>query len=81
MRSVLDRQYQLAGNELPRLLRTTLLSRLIPCGNWRGGPGTRCLVVLALLHYAGRPLYLVVARYGERLRPLRQRLAQLRQRS
>jgi hypothetical protein len=41
----------------------------------------RCLVVLALLHYAGRPLYLLIARYGERLRPLRQRVARFRQRS
>jgi hypothetical protein len=80
MRRVLDQKYQLTGNELSRLLRTTLLSRLIPCGNWRGGPGMRCLVVLALLHYAGRPLYLLIARYGERLRPLRQKVARFRQR-
>ncbi len=78
MRRVLDRNYQLGGNELPRLLRTTLLSRLIPCGNWRGGPGMRCLAVLLLLHSGGRPLYLMIAHYGERLRPLRQRLARWR---
>ncbi len=81
MKRVLNQRYDLAGNDLFRLLRTALLARVVPCGNWRGGPGLRCLVVLALLHYAGRPLYVLITRYGERLRPLRQRLARLKTRN
>ncbi len=75
MKTTLNKRYDLTGNEISRLGKNILLSKFIPIGNLRGGPGLRCLVTLAILHYFGGVLYQVQARYGHRLQPLR-RLAE-----
>ncbi|WP_457576698.1 hypothetical protein [Desulfomarina sp.] len=71
MKTVLTKRYDLQGNELARLAKTALLSKWIPLGNFRGGPGARCLVTLAVLHYFGRILYWLLGRHGDRLRLLK----------
>ena len=80
MNGVLNNRYDLKGLEILRLVRFSLMAKFIPMGNFRGGPGARCLVVLLLLHYLGYPLYYVHARYGERLRPLKRIVARFRNR-
>ena len=67
MKTVLTKRYDLRGNELPRLVRTAVLSKWVPLGNFRGGPGSRCLLTLLVLHYLGGLIYRLLARYGERI--------------
>ena len=78
MNSVLNKRYDLQGLEISRLARLALWSRFVPMGNFHGGPGSRCLVVLLLLHFFGYPMYMILARYGHRLRLLRRIATKLR---
>lgn len=78
MNRSLNRRFDLAGNELSRLLKLAIFGKFIPLGNLWGGPGARCLVILSILHYLGYPLYLVVAKYGHRLHVPRRIVAKLR---
>jgi len=70
MKTSLNKRYDLSGNELSRLGKNIFLSKFIPVGNLRGGPGLRCLVTLTILHYIGAVIYQVQARYGRRLQPI-----------
>jgi hypothetical protein len=71
MKTVLNKRYDLQGNEITRLWKTILFSKCIPVGNLRGGPGLRCLVTLTVLHYFGGIVYRVQARYGHKLQWVR----------
>jgi hypothetical protein len=78
MRPVLDRRFDLQGNEIARLVKLYFFHKIIPVGNLRGGPGLRCLVILCVLHYLGRPLYFARARYGDKLSIARKIVSRLR---
>jgi hypothetical protein len=71
MKTVLTGRYDLQGNEVSRLGKTALLSKWLPLGNFRGGPGGRCLLTLVVLHYFGGIIYFILAKYGDRLALLR----------
>lgn len=78
MSPVYNDRYDLAGIELSRLIKTAIVGKFVPMGNFRGGPGGRCLVVLAVLHYLGYPVYRILAQYGHRLQILRRIAVKLR---
>lgn len=78
MNRTLNKNYDLHGLEISRLAKTTLIGKILPIGNLRGGPGIRHLLILSLLHYYGYPIYLFLARYGQRLSILRRITARLR---
>ncbi len=80
MSHVLNKRYDLKGLELLRLVRLALLSKVVPMGNFHGGPGGRCLAVLFLLHYFGYPLYLILAKFGHRLHFLKRIVSKLKAR-
>ncbi len=67
MKTVLNKRFELTGNEFFRLLGVSLFGKFVPIGNLWGGPGLRCLAVLTLLHYVGFPGYWIKAKYGHRL--------------
>ena len=77
MRPVLNQRFDLTGGEYTRLLRLSIFGKLVPIGNWRGGPGLRCLITLAVLHYLGETLYRLKDRYGHRLGPIRRLAARM----
>lgn len=56
-RRVTTRNYDLAGNPIGRVLRRELIFRLIPIGNFGGGPNLIFLLRLWVLHKFGRILY------------------------
>ena len=60
---VLNRRYDLTGNSIFRVFRYQLLAKFIPMGNYRGGPGLKCMLVLGVVHYFGKPLFGLLARY------------------
>lgn len=78
MKTVVNKRFDLGGNELPRLIKTAIFGKFIPIGNLRGGPGARCLAVLSILHYLGYPLYWFVGRYGSKLHFLKRVVDRLR---
>lgn len=80
MKKVLNSRYDLTGNEFSRLLKLMMIGKVIPIGNMRGGPGIRCLVVMCILHYFGKPMYSINAMYGHRLSLLKRFLRRLRDR-
>jgi hypothetical protein len=78
MNKILNKNYDLQGLEISRLAKITLIGKILPLGNLRGGPGIRHLLILSLLHHYGYPMYLFLARYGQRLTILRRIAARLR---
>ena len=66
-RSVVDKQYDLTGNSVVRVFSQQMRSRFIPMGNFRGGAGFRCLTILFILHYFGRPLFQLLIRFEREL--------------
>ena len=64
---LLSKRLDLTGNSVLRVCRLQLLARLIPMGNYRGGAGFRCLLVLAVLHYLGGPVFQVLIRFERQL--------------
>lgn len=78
MNRVLKKNYDLQGLEISRLAKITLIGKILPLGNLAGGPGTRDIIILSLLHYFGYPVYLFLARFGHRVKILRKISARLR---
>ena len=78
MNKVLKKNYDLQGLEISRLLKMAFISKILPLGNFSTGPGARFLIILSLLHYAGYPIYALLARIGHRINLLRQISARLR---
>ncbi len=78
MKSCINKRYDIEGLEITRLAKIAFWSKLVPLGNFRGGPGGRCLAILIILHYFGYPMYLALARYGHHLHFLRRIAAKLR---
>ena len=79
-RSLLNKRFDLTGNELSRTCRQMCLSRFFPTGNTGGGAGFRCLMVLSLLHYSGRPAFWLLCRQERLAGFLNKILARLRRR-
>jgi hypothetical protein len=74
---VRDRLFQPTGMEIGRSGRLFALSRIVPLGNWAGGPGWRCIVVLWLSHNCGRILFPVFVRYERELSLLFRKIRRL----
>ncbi len=70
-KTVLTKNYDLATCGIFRVIRLASFARIIPVGNFSGGPGGRCLLVLFVLHKFGGPLYWLNARYGDKLRSVK----------
>ncbi len=64
-------QCDLGGNSILRLTRFYVVSRVLPMGNNRGGPGWKCLLTLIILHYFGVPLYWLEGRFQRQFNLLR----------
>jgi hypothetical protein len=76
---VRDRLFQPTGMEIGRSGRLFALSRIIPLGNWGGGPGWRCLVILWLSHNYGRFVFPVLVRYEGPLARIYTRMQRFRE--
>jgi hypothetical protein len=78
MNKILNKNYDLQGLEISRIAKMTMIGKLLPLGNLRGGPEIRHLLILNLLHHYGYFMYLFLARYGQHLAVLRRIAARLR---
>ena len=77
-RSVLTERYDLAGNGILRTFFHQVYARVVPLGNYRGGAGLRCLLVLSVLHSVGQPIFRVLIRYERHLSRLYRLLERVR---
>lgn len=68
--TVLSGRYDLTGNGISRTFLQQVYSRVIPMGNFSGGAGLRCLLVLLVLHGVGRPVFRVLIRFERQLSSL-----------
>ena len=52
----MNRRFDLTGNEVSRIGKYHLVSRIVQIGNYGNGPGFKCLLVAFLICYLGKPL-------------------------
>lgn len=78
MQKVTNHRLECGRGDILRTGRLALLDGWVPLGNMAGGPGWRCLAVLTVLHYLGKPLFFVLIRYESQLTALYRRLKQSR---
>jgi hypothetical protein len=65
MKTVFTKQFDLAGNGVSRTIKMLMFNRIVPVGNLAGGGGLRCLLVLAVLHVCGRPIFQLLIRLNQ----------------
>lgn len=75
-KKIMSRGYDLTSNPISRVFWHSLRSRCIPMGNYRGGAGLKCLVILSVTHYFGRPIFWCITRFE----PQMARLYRIRER-
>ena len=78
MRKVTNQRMEAGRGDILRQSRFALLDRFVPLGSFGGGPGLRCLAVMTVLHYFGRPLFVLLIRYENQLTTLYRRLKRFR---
>lgn len=67
-RKLFTTRFDIEGSESLRVTRTLAMSKIVPLGSFDTGPDARCLVVLTILHYFGRPLFWLFVRQEQRMR-------------
>lgn len=77
MRKIFNRNFDLEGNELSRVATTYAKSKILPMGSFGSGPGPRCIVTLAILHYFSRPAYWLLVRREDQLRRVYHKIKRL----
>ena len=63
-------RFDITGNSFFRVLRFSLLNKLVPTGNYRLGTGLRPGLTLLFLHWLGRPLFRILIHYEPQLHRL-----------
>ena len=63
-------RFDITGNSFFRVLRFSLLNKLVPTGNYRLGTGLRPGLTLLFLHWFGRPLFRILIHYEPQLHRL-----------
>jgi hypothetical protein len=70
MNKVTNSRLEAGRGDILRLGRLMMLDRIVPLGSFAGGPGARSCLILAILHWLGRPLFLLLVRQEDRLTAL-----------
>ncbi len=68
-----EQKFDMGRGESGRIMRLAALNKIVPMGNFGGGPGFRCLLVLFVLHH-GSLLFRLLIVHEDRLTMLYQRL-------
>jgi len=66
----MNARFDLAGNEVTRVGKYYLISRIAKIGNYGGGPGLKFLVRAYIVHYLGKPLGWMLIFFEDRIRML-----------
>lgn len=62
-KKVMNSGYDLTSSPMLRVFWHYMRSRCVPMGNLRGGAGLKCLIILSVTHYLGRPLFWCITRF------------------
>ncbi len=76
-KKIMNKDFDLTSNPLRRVFGHYLLSRMVPLGCYQRGGGMKCLLVLSVSSYFGRPIFWFTTRFERtmgRLQRLRARL-------
>jgi len=71
MKRLFTAQFDISGNSIYRVIKTGMLNKVIPVGNFKQGPGLRPACTLWVLHNFGRPLFWFGVRFERQLHYLR----------
>ena len=71
---VTNKRCDISGSEISRVGRHYLRCKLLPFGNYAGGPGLRYLLLLGALHYLARPCCRLMLRFEGPARYLRSKV-------
>ena len=74
MRRLLTPKYDIAGNSFYRVFKLCCLNKIVPIGNFKHGPGLKASLVLLLLHYLGKPIYMLSTRYERYVHNLKEKV-------
>lgn len=74
MKKAFNARFDITGNELSRVMKTTSVARFFPLGNFGGGPGLKCMLVLMLVHYFGRPVFWLLTKHEDKLHRVYQKI-------
>ncbi len=67
MKTLFNKRFDISGNEMSRVVKLNLLSRIFPLGNFSGGPGGRPSLVLFIVHYFGKPVFRILISQEDRV--------------
>ncbi len=70
-KKIMNKGFDLRSNPLRRVFGHYLLSRMVPLGCYQRGGGLKCLLVLSVSTYFGRPIFWFVARFDRIARLIR----------
>ena len=62
-KKIMSTRFDLGTSSMFRVLHHYTLSRFVPMGVYRGGPGLKCILVLIATIVVGRPLYYLSLRF------------------
>lgn len=74
MRKTFTSKYDIQGLGILRLFKLMCYSKCFPLGNFGTGAGSKCILVLSILHTFGRPVFGFFTRYEDKLYPLIQKI-------
>ena len=77
---IFTRSFDIEGNQISRVCRLSLLAKILPVGNLRGGPGIRCLLTLLVVHLFGETIFSLAIRQEARLHRIYLYINRLRRR-
>lgn len=66
----MNTRFDLYGNEINRIGKYYLISRIARFGNYGGGPGLKCLLIVFIAHFFGKPLGWILVFFEEQLKLL-----------
>ncbi len=64
----MNAHFDLTGNEVTRVGKYYLVSRIAKIGNYGGGPGLKFLIRAFIVHYLGKPLGWLLVFFEDQIR-------------
>ncbi len=65
---IMTKGFDTSSSPMHRILRHYIRSRFVPMGFYHGGAGLKCLLILSVTHYLGRPIFWFITRFESQVR-------------
>jgi len=74
----MNRRFDLTANEVSRIGKHHLVSRIVQIGNYGNGPGFKCLLVAFIICYLGKPLGWMLIFFEDQIKSLLSKVRSIR---